>query len=274
MILVVEAFDGCVLDGPVHPFDLAVGPRVLRLGGAVIDAGLGTGILEGVRPDGLSPGEGFDDQRNCRAARAWRRELDAVVGQHGVDPVGHGFEEMAEKVSRDARGRFFVQLDEGKLRRAVDGDEQVKLAGLRPDLGDIDVEIAERVSLELAFAWGGALELGQSGDAVTLQTAVQAGAGQVRDGRLQRVEAVVERQQGVPPEGHDDRLVLQAEHAGTGLLRPHARIGAVLARAPLLDRGRADAVALGGRPYAHWSTIGRRTRASAWRSVRQPEHLS
>ena len=51
----------------------------------------------------------------------------------------------------------------------------------------------------------------------------------MRQARLQRVEAVVERQQGAPPEGDDDRLVFQAEHAGSGLLRPHPRIGAGLA---------------------------------------------
>ena len=32
----------------------------------------------------------------------------------------------------------------------------------------------------------------------------------MRNARLERVEAVVERQQGMPPEGDDDRLVLQA----------------------------------------------------------------
>ena len=34
---VIEAFDGRILDCPVHPLDLAVGPGMLGLGGSVID---------------------------------------------------------------------------------------------------------------------------------------------------------------------------------------------------------------------------------------------
>lgn len=36
--VVVEASDSSVLDGSVHPLDLAVGPRVVDLGEAVLDA--------------------------------------------------------------------------------------------------------------------------------------------------------------------------------------------------------------------------------------------
>jgi hypothetical protein len=43
---------------------------------------------------------------------------------------------------------------------------------------------------------------------MALQTAMQRRARQVRNGRLQSVEAVVERQQGMPSEGDDDRLFL------------------------------------------------------------------
>ena len=52
--LVEVAFDGCVLDGAVHAFDLAVGPRVLGLSQAMIDIVLSAGVFEGVRRDGLS----------------------------------------------------------------------------------------------------------------------------------------------------------------------------------------------------------------------------
>ena len=56
--LVVVAFDGCVLDGSVHAFDLAIGPGMLGLGQAMIDTVLGAGVFEGVRPDGLSGVQG------------------------------------------------------------------------------------------------------------------------------------------------------------------------------------------------------------------------
>ena len=41
--LVVEALDGGVLDSPVHPLDLAVGPWMPGLGGAVLDVVPGAG---------------------------------------------------------------------------------------------------------------------------------------------------------------------------------------------------------------------------------------
>ena len=66
-----------------------------------------------------------------------------------------------------------MQLNEGELGHPIDGDQEIKpaLGGL--DFGDVDVEVAERVGLELALAWSGAFELGQPGDAMPLQAAVQ-----------------------------------------------------------------------------------------------------
>jgi hypothetical protein len=41
-----------------------------------------------------------------------------------------------------------VHLGEGKFAGAVDGHEQVELALFGPDLGDVDVKVANRVALE------------------------------------------------------------------------------------------------------------------------------
>ncbi len=46
--VVVEALDGCLLDRPVHAFDLTVGPRVPRLGEAVINVVLSANVFERV----------------------------------------------------------------------------------------------------------------------------------------------------------------------------------------------------------------------------------
>lgn len=48
----------------------------------------------------------------------------------------------------------------------------------------------------------------QSADAVALEAAVQGRAGQVRDPRLERIKAVLERQKRVAPKGDDDGFVL------------------------------------------------------------------
>lgn len=95
-----------------------------------------------------------------------------------------------------------------------------------------------------------ALHLRQAADAVPLQAAVKRRAGQVRDRGLQAVEAVVQRQQSMPAEGHDDGLLLWGQNRRTGLLRPHGGIACRLPSAPLLDRRRADAVALGRPSHA------------------------
>ena len=86
--IVMVAFDGGLLDRSVHPFDLAVGPRVLDLGEPVLDAVLAAAHVEHV---GHEPG--------CGAIGvAWREgELEAVVGQDGVDLVGHGRDQRDEE---------------------------------------------------------------------------------------------------------------------------------------------------------------------------------
>ena len=101
-----------------------------------------------------------------------------------------------------------MQLNEGELGNPIDGGQEIEpsLGGL--DFGDVDVEVAERVGLELALARSGALKFGQTGDAMPLQTAVQRRPCQVRDGGLKGIQAVVERQQGVPTEGDHDGFVL------------------------------------------------------------------
>jgi hypothetical protein len=134
-------------------------PRVVDLGEAVLDAvllaahGEHVGHVAGRRAIGVARGEA---------------ELDAVTGQNGVDPIGHGRDEGFEKGGGgDARGAV-GQLDEGELAGAVDGHEQVELALSGLHLGDVEVEKADGISLELGLGLLVALDLGQARDAVAL----------------------------------------------------------------------------------------------------------
>ena len=52
-------------------------------------------------------------------------ELDAIIRQHRVDRVRHGGDQIVEKGCRDPLCCLLMQLNEGKLARAVDGHEQV-----------------------------------------------------------------------------------------------------------------------------------------------------
>src|SRR3954466_10861587 len=88
---------------------------------------------------------------------------------------------------------------------------------------------------------------------------MQARAGQVRDRGLEGIEAIIERQQRVPPKGNHEGLFLAREHRGARLLRAGAFVldrGALL---PLGDRLRVDPVALGQHPQALLTMLDRAT---------------
>jgi hypothetical protein len=174
----------------------------------MVDVVLGASIFEGVRPNELSSLEGGLDVRSRRTRIAWRGEVGSVVGEDGMDLVRDGGDQAAQEVSRGAARHLLVHLDEGELRRSVDGDKQVELALSSSNLGDVDMKLADRIGLEFAFGGGFAFDLRQPGDPVALQTPVKGRARQMRDGRLQGVQAVVERQQGMPSESDDDGLFL------------------------------------------------------------------
>jgi hypothetical protein len=65
------------------------------------------------------------------------------------------------------------QANKGELARAVDGHEQPQLALAGLHLGDVDVEVADRVAREALLGWLVALDLGQAADPVPLKAAVQ-----------------------------------------------------------------------------------------------------
>jgi hypothetical protein len=85
------------------------------------------------------------------------------------------------------------KLYEGKFAGAVDRDIQVQLAFGRPYLGNVDVEVTDRIGFELLLVWFVAFDFRQPRNAMTLQAAVQRGARQVGDRRLERIQAIVQR---------------------------------------------------------------------------------
>lgn len=86
MALIVEAFDGRFLDTPVHPLDLSVGPRVVRFGEPVFDV---VGLADHVEAHLTGPGG--------VPVAGLLGELDAVVGEDGVNAVRHGFQQVLEE---------------------------------------------------------------------------------------------------------------------------------------------------------------------------------
>ena len=86
--------------------------------------------------------------------------MGSVVGEDGVDLVGDGGDQAAQEVSRGATRHLLMQFDEGELRGSVDGDEEIELALGGSNLGDVDMEIADRIGLELPLGRGFAFDLG------------------------------------------------------------------------------------------------------------------
>lgn len=87
VVFVMEALDRRVLDRAVHALDLAIRPRVVRLGQSMLDTvGLTDDVeahwpgIDGVPVSGLLG------------------ELNAIIGQYGVDLKGHSFENVLQEL--------------------------------------------------------------------------------------------------------------------------------------------------------------------------------
>ena len=248
-VVVVALYRG-VLDGPVHSFDLAIRPRMIWLGETVLDAVLLANLIEAVNPIAGRPAISVTRQIG---------ELDPIVGEDCMQPIWNRDDQRFEEDDGGWTIGQLMQLHEGKLRGSIDTDEQVKLAFSGSDFGNVDVKKADRVGLKLLLCGLVAFDLRQPTDAVALQAAMKRRSCQVRNGRLKRIEAIVERQQRVPAEGHDDGLVLDGQHRGLGLLRPCRQIGDETALLPLGDGLLIDAVAPGKCPQALLTMLYRST---------------
>jgi len=143
--------------------------------------------------DAISSAESSEGVRKSVTARlASISELNAIVSQDGVDMIGHCFDERLEE--RDGRKGGGPPVEAGEselLGGATHRHEQVGLALLDANLADVYVKVADLVVLEPATALpSGARE---TRDAVTLEAAVQCGAGERRYRRLKSAEDVIER---------------------------------------------------------------------------------
>ena len=119
MRLVVEASDGGVLDGSVHPFDLPVRPGMVELGEAMLDAELSAGQIKGVGTEGLAAREQLLNLADAPATLR-RRELKAVVRQNRVNAVGDTFNEPSKEVRCDpARGLLWSSAKANLLTRSI-----------------------------------------------------------------------------------------------------------------------------------------------------------
>ena len=140
----------------------------------------GAGVFEGVRPDRFALGEGFGNQLCGRPASAWCGEMGAAaiglepmahqqrLGQHDVDPVGHGFSKMPQKIGGGSAQGLAMKFDEGEFACAINGHEKIKPAFRGLHLGNVDVKKADGVALELLLCRQIAVHIGKPADPVSL----------------------------------------------------------------------------------------------------------
>jgi hypothetical protein len=90
-------------------------------------------------------------------------ELDAIVGQDGVNMIGHGGDEgFQERFGRLGVGTF-MQLHEDEFRGAIDSDEEMKFTFRASNFSDVDMEITNGVGPELFLVGFVACHLPASG---------------------------------------------------------------------------------------------------------------
>ena len=166
----------------VEPFDHAVGLRRFWWGQAVLDAELGTELVELMLA------------RRSTLAQAEEAigELFSVVRENRADADRAGTLKIAQEAPGIRSSLCLENADENPPCRPVDGHEEVAARSFVSHLGQIlhvDVDIARLVSLEGAVFGPRrlCLQVTQVADAMPTQTAVQTRARDVLD--LSRFDA-------------------------------------------------------------------------------------
>ena len=75
--------------------------------------------------------------------------MRTVIRQNGADLVWNSVSEVAKEVRCDPACRLAVKLSKRELRRPIDGNDEIEPSLGSLHFGDIDVEEADRVDLEL-----------------------------------------------------------------------------------------------------------------------------
>ena len=87
--------------------------------------------------------------------------------------IRHCFQQVLQEFPGRLPIGLIDELRNSEFAGSVNGNKEIELAFLCSDLGNIDVEIANRVSLELLPFWLVTVHFRQPGNAVALKTAMQ-----------------------------------------------------------------------------------------------------
>ena len=86
-----------------------------------------------------------------------------------MNAIRDGLEQILKELPGGFAIRLVHELRDCKLAGLINAHKEIDLAFHRPNLGDVDMEKADRVSLELLSPRLGALEICQARDAMPLK---------------------------------------------------------------------------------------------------------
>lgn len=99
-------------------------------------------------------------------------ELDEVISQDRMNAVRRGFQQVFEELPSCSPVSLIYQLGDREIDGAINADEQIKLAFDGFHLGDIYVEEANWIAFEALALRLVALDVRQTGYAVSLEASV------------------------------------------------------------------------------------------------------
>lgn len=159
MIVVMEALDGGLFDGSVHPCDLSISPGMLHFSEPMLDAVIVADPVEDVLEGG--------------PIRGAVGEPDTIVGQDRVNGVRHRHDEIAQELGRVHLASFGIEFCECEFGRSINRHKQIELTLGGLHLRNVDVEIADRIAFELLLRQLVAFHIWQARNAVALQASMQ-----------------------------------------------------------------------------------------------------
>ena len=233
--LVEVAMHGLLFDRPEHSFNLPICPWMIGFGQPVLNT---MRVAYRIKSLLASP---------LRIGRL--SKLVAVVRQDGVNLIGYRRDEPLQESASICTFVAGQQFNIGELGGTVDGDEEIEFAFIASEMANVQVKVADGIGFE-ALLRRLAFRLRQAVYAMTFEATMQAGAGQMWDCLLQRVEAVIKRQQGLCPESNDHGFLLLSEDGRARLFGTHRQVLDRTALLPFCDRLWVDAIALGQLGYA------------------------
>lgn len=93
--------------------------------------------------------DAIKDMRECIPIRFAVGERDAIVGEESMDCIRHSSEKVAQELCRFHLSVLLLQLGIRERAGTVDRNKQREFSFLCSHFGNIEVEVADRILLEL-----------------------------------------------------------------------------------------------------------------------------